>query len=57
MMGVFMSWMSNLSDREMKHCQQPKACVGLTQYYHTKPATLEESKILLPGHIGPVGIA
>lgn len=56
MMGVFMSWMSSLSDREMKSCHQPKAYVGLTQHYHTKPETLEESKILLPGHVGPVGI-
>lgn len=57
MMGVFMSWMSSLSDdREIKSCQQPKAYVGLTQHYHAKPETLEEGRILLLGHIGPVGI-
>lgn len=54
MMGVFMSWMSSLSDREMKSCQPPKAYVGLTQRYQTKPETLEESKILLIGYIRPV---
>jgi len=40
----------------MKSGQQPKAYVGLTQHYHTKRETLEESKILSLGHIGPVGI-
>lgn len=55
MMGIFMSWMSSLSDGEIKSCQQPKAYVGLT-HYHTEPETLEESKILLLGHTGPVDI-
>lgn len=53
MMGVFMPWMSSLSDREMKNQQQSKAYVGLTQHYHIKPETLKESKIPLLGHKGP----
>lgn len=55
MMKVFMSWMSSQSDRENKICQQPKAFVGLAQHY-SKLETLEEIKILLPGHTGPVVI-